>query len=107
MGSGPILEEPPLYPPEKMRHMPPADYPLFQEDIDLISSHRRLVRFWKTSPYFQKATPSSCYGKEHERGLEAQKLAIVHSGDVGQKYFPAELLLPVQLKVKGRTTAHS
>uniref|UniRef100_A0A7S4SCW1 DNA-directed RNA polymerase III subunit n=1 Tax=Alexandrium monilatum TaxID=311494 RepID=A0A7S4SCW1_9DINO len=104
--SGPILEEPPLYPPEKMRHVPPADFPHVREDIDLISTHRRLLRHWKTSPYFQEAKTA---GVTHvqDADLEMQATKIVHSGGVGTAYFPAELLLKTRLKVKGPATEKS
>mmetsp|Transcript_62313 Transcript_62313/g.140397 ORF Transcript_62313/g.140397 Transcript_62313/m.140397 type:complete len:215 (-) Transcript_62313:135-779(-) len=103
---GPILQEPPLYPPERMRDMLPAEFPVCRDDAELINKHRRLLHHWKTSPYFQEARHNSLR-KEHDHDLELQKERIVAAGGVGQDYFPAELLLKSQLKIRGRASERS
>jgi len=115
---GPVLKQPPLYPPELMKHLPPPTYPPGKEDCDLLSSHRNLVRFWKTSCFFvpgpmsisQSSAEASTQDLLHGDGpadLDAQMRSITQEGGVHSGFFPAELLLRSQLKVKGRPTEKS
>eukprot|EP00811_Abedinium_folium_P005044 NODE_14645_length_1095_cov_8.837810.p1 GENE.NODE_14645_length_1095_cov_8.837810~~NODE_14645_length_1095_cov_8.837810.p1 ORF type:complete len:216 (-),score=52.02 NODE_14645_length_1095_cov_8.837810:287-934(-) len=112
---GPVLREPPLYPMDKMRHLPPADYPECREDVDLIADHRRLYAFWKTSPYPVCSTPmGQGPGPQRVRrhGMrevdpERQMYEITHAGGVSPDHFPGELLLRNMLKIRGKPTEKS
>mmetsp|Transcript_42627 Transcript_42627/g.74893 ORF Transcript_42627/g.74893 Transcript_42627/m.74893 type:complete len:215 (-) Transcript_42627:26-670(-) len=104
---GPITEPPPLYPPDKMRRLLPAEYPISREDSGLISGHRRLLHFWKTSPYYIRGREFGALTSREQEDPEQQMWQITHGGGVSPNYFPAELLLKSQLKGRGRGTAQS
>mmetsp|Transcript_14897 Transcript_14897/g.42288 ORF Transcript_14897/g.42288 Transcript_14897/m.42288 type:complete len:228 (-) Transcript_14897:29-712(-) len=121
--TGPILEQPPLYPKEAMRHLPAPKYPPSREDCDLLTHHRVILRFWKCSCYFvprpatgPRAAPdrlaaiASQQRQAADRSnadLDTQMWNITHVGGVTAAYFPAELLLRSQLKIKGKATSKS
>eukprot|EP00439_Symbiodinium_sp_Y106_P061493 s283_g9.t1 len=103
--SGPILEAPPLYNAAAMSHVPRACELRGNQEVDLITSHRKLVRFWKTSPYFiHKADKTRKWRlkKQSAPDAEDQLLAIVKSGGLGSEHFPLELQTRSLLRLSGK-----
>eukprot|EP00913_Durusdinium_trenchii_P035653 g33363.t1 len=49
---GPVLEAPALYAKQAMSHVPKACELRGNQEVNLITNHRRLLHFWKTSPYY-------------------------------------------------------
>lgn len=96
--SGPILDEPPLYPPDKMADLPKARFPISKEDNFIVETNRRLLSFWKRSPFHQELG-----GEDPDTRMNT----IINLGGLSANYFPQELCLKQQLKVKGRATEKS
>jgi len=116
--TGPILQAPPLYPPDKMQQMPLAECPVSNEDGRLISDHRRLQHFWKTSPCAFAGSLRSAHQTDPGNGglpgpggtkedLEQQMWEIIHMGGLNQMYFPTELLMQNVLRNKGKHNERS
>eukprot|EP00931_Biecheleriopsis_adriatica_P075226 TRINITY_DN49144_c0_g1_i1.p1 TRINITY_DN49144_c0_g1~~TRINITY_DN49144_c0_g1_i1.p1 ORF type:complete len:232 (+),score=62.52 TRINITY_DN49144_c0_g1_i1:52-747(+) len=104
--SDPVLEAPPLYPRAPMQDVPRATELRGAQDEDLITYHRQLIHFWKTSPYYQpEAGPKRRFRlKQLNRDADEQMAAIVEHGGLGPEYFPAELQTRSLLKLKGKTS---
>lgn len=112
--TGPILEQPPIYKPEFMKHLPPPHYPPNSEDGELISWHRQLVLFWKSSCYRVDAPESGIQGevlralgeKNSARDFENQRRDIVRAGGCPSVYVPSELMLPGPIPSKSGRPAN-
>eukprot|EP00435_Cladocopium_sp_Y103_P047263 s3717_g13.t2 len=103
---GPILEAPPLYAQQPMSHVPKACELRGAQEANLITSHRRLLHFWKTSPYYiHKADKSRKWRltKSATPSAEDQLVAIVKAGGLSHEHFPVELQTRSLLRAKGKT----
>eukprot|EP00928_Gymnodinium_smaydae_P064028 TRINITY_DN47465_c0_g1_i1.p1 TRINITY_DN47465_c0_g1~~TRINITY_DN47465_c0_g1_i1.p1 ORF type:complete len:231 (+),score=67.69 TRINITY_DN47465_c0_g1_i1:253-945(+) len=122
---GPVLEAPPLYPPDRMPSVPPVEFPFSREDIMLIEGQRRLLCFWKTSVYYMQggaiggdAAPGAASGGAVGNGaqagpgaagtlpskaeLDVRMREIISGGDLSEHFFPQELCLKQQLRIRGK-----
>mmetsp|Transcript_109785 Transcript_109785/g.283718 ORF Transcript_109785/g.283718 Transcript_109785/m.283718 type:complete len:216 (-) Transcript_109785:308-955(-) len=106
--SGPITEQPPIYNPEGMKHLPPPNHPPGRQDVELIAHQRNLVNFWKRSCFHVPAPVSGSRGAamraSFARGgmsahLDMQQREIMRAGGVRPEFFPAELLLRAPVKL--------
>lgn len=99
---GPLIEALPLYPGSSCS-VREAPFPLPEEDVALVKYHRRLVHFWRSSPYFVQlpfgTAPRGSRGSGSSRNaapgegaanrpLSCEQAVIAASGPM---YYPAEL----------------
>mmetsp|Transcript_44621 Transcript_44621/g.117923 ORF Transcript_44621/g.117923 Transcript_44621/m.117923 type:complete len:178 (-) Transcript_44621:50-583(-) len=73
----------------------------------LVDAGRRLLGFWKRSPFFCECPSRTGVFAAPAKNLDEQMLEIAGAGGVGSRYFPAELLLKSQLKVRGQASEKS
>lgn len=89
-----------------MSHVPKACELRGAQEANLITNHRRLLHFWKTSPYYiHKADKSRKWRltKSATPSAEDQLVAIVKAGGLSHEHFPVELQTRSLLRAKGKT----